>query len=231
MSIAVEVGLLSGKTATVQAGRDETVQTLSRRAQIALGAGNGRLVDSSGVVLDGSQAIMNTGIQNGSSLTLHVYRVQVQASGGSFAAILGDGSVVTWGDADVGGDSSAWQGQLTNVQQVQASACAFAAILGDGSVVTWGHAGSGGDSSDVQKQLKNVQLIQASAGAFAAILGDGLVVTWGHADSGGDSRTVQGQLKNVQQVKASRFAFAAVLGDGSIVTWGAADRGDDSSSE
>ena len=80
MSIAVETGLLSGKAATVTAGLDETVQTLSRRAQITLGAGKGRLLDSSGVVLDGSQAITNTGIQNGSSLTLHVNGLKVQAT-------------------------------------------------------------------------------------------------------------------------------------------------------
>ena len=58
----------------------------------------------------------------------------------AFAAILGDGSVVTWGDADSGGDSSAVQDQLRDVQQIQASHTAFAAILGDGSVVTWGNA-------------------------------------------------------------------------------------------
>eukprot|EP00439_Symbiodinium_sp_Y106_P035423 s1336_g4.t1 len=237
MSIAVEVGLLSGKTATVQAGRDETVQTLSRRAQIALGAGNGRLLDASGVVLDGSQVIIDTEIQNGSSLTLHVLRVQVQASGVSFAAILGDGSVVTWGDADWGGDSSAVQGQLKNVQQIQATAtsenrhgAAMAAILADGSVVTWGHDGSGGDSRAVQRQLKNVQQVQASCYAFAAILGDGSVVTWGHDGSGGDSSAVQGQLTNVHQVQASCYAFAAILGDGSVVTWGDPDYGGDSSS-
>ena len=55
---------------------------------------------------------------------------------GRFAAIFGDGSVVTWGDSDCGGDSSAVQDQLKNVQQVQASNFAFAAILSDGSVVT-----------------------------------------------------------------------------------------------
>ena len=48
-----------------------------------------------------------------------------------FAAILGDGSVVTWGDASFGGDSSAVQGQLKHVQQIQAALRAFAAILGD----------------------------------------------------------------------------------------------------
>ena len=48
----------------------------------------------------------------------------------AFAAILGDGSVVTWGDARFGGDSSAVQDQLRDVQQIQASHHAFAAILG-----------------------------------------------------------------------------------------------------
>ena len=84
--------------------------------------------------------------------------------------ILCDGSVVTWGDEAEGGDSTAVQEQLTNVQKTQASPGAFAAILGDGSVVTWGHVCLGGDSSAVQEQLKNVQQIQASFGAFAAIL-------------------------------------------------------------
>ena len=58
---------------------------------------------------------------------------QIQASHLSFAAILGDGSVVTWGEADYGGDSTAVQDQLTNVQNIQATDTAFAAILGDGS--------------------------------------------------------------------------------------------------
>ena len=56
----------------------------------------------------------------------------------AFAAVLGDGSVVTWGDPWTGGNSNAVQGCLTDVQKIQASARAHAAILGDGSVVTWG---------------------------------------------------------------------------------------------
>ena len=163
MSIAVEVGLLSGKTATVQAGLDESVHTLRRKGQIALGVGRGRLLDSSGCALDGCAPIKTTSVANGDSLTLHLSRVQVQASSHAFAAILGDGSVETWGNADFGGDSSAAQGQLQDVQQIQASHRAFAAILGDGSVVTWGEAGCGGDSSAAQGRLKNVQQIQACA--------------------------------------------------------------------
>ena len=50
-----------------------------------------------------------------------------------FAAILQDGSVVSWGVAHWGGDSSAVQDQLRGVQQIQATDRAFAAILEDGS--------------------------------------------------------------------------------------------------
>ena len=60
---------------------------------------------------------------------------------------------MTWGDATFGGDSSAIQDQLSNVQQIQASFGAFLAIRGDGSVVAWGNVGMGGDSSAVQDQL------------------------------------------------------------------------------
>ncbi|CAE7808777.1 kidins220b, partial [Symbiodinium sp. KB8] len=169
---------------------------------------------------DESSSRRHTRLQNGDSLTLHITRVKVQASGFAFAAILGDGSVVTWGNPVFGGHSSAVQDKLKNVQQIQASAYNFAAILADGSIVTWGMASDGADSSAVQDQLKNVQQIQASFGDFAAILGDGSVVTWGDAACGGDSSAVQDQLNNVQQIQASGRAFAAILADGSVVTWG-----------
>ena len=41
---------------------------------------------------------------------------QIQATFTAFAAILGDGSVVTWGAAGGGGDSSSVQHQLNYVQ-------------------------------------------------------------------------------------------------------------------
>ena len=50
---------------------------------------------------------------------------------------------MTRGHAGSGGDSSAVQDQLKNVQQIQACKDAFAAILGHGSVVTWGDARCG----------------------------------------------------------------------------------------
>ena len=79
---------------------------------------------------------------------------QVQATSYAFAAILADGSVVTWGK-HAGGDSSDVHDQLKNVQQIQATSFAFAAILADGSVVTWGNPGAGGDISAVQDELQS----------------------------------------------------------------------------
>ena len=70
----------------------------------------------------------------------------IQATWGAFAAILADGSVVTWGDADCGGDSSAVQDQLRGVQQVQATGHAFVAV----------HEDCGGDSLAVQKKPRLV---------------------------------------------------------------------------
>ena len=75
---------------------------------------------------------------------------QIKATGRAFAAILFDGSVVTWGDAERGGNSSELQEQLQSVQQIQATAFAFAAIIGGGFVVTSGLNGHGGDNSVVQ---------------------------------------------------------------------------------
>ena len=133
MSITVEVGLLSGRTATVKAGLDEEVDALKCRAETALGVSKGRLRNSSGGLLNGYARIQEAWVQNGDSLTLQLNRVQVCGSKHAFAAILGDASVVTWGYALYGGDSRAVQQLLTNVQQIQASGRAFAAILGDGS--------------------------------------------------------------------------------------------------
>jgi alpha-tubulin suppressor-like RCC1 family protein len=58
----------------------------------------------------------------------------------SFAALKKDGSVVTWGRADQGGDSSNVASQLRSgvTQITSAYYGAFAALKSDGSVVSWG---------------------------------------------------------------------------------------------
>ena len=69
----------------------------------------------------------------------------------AFAAVKQDGSVVTWGDADYGGNSDKVGDQLTDgVRHVVGTWYAFAAVKPDGSVVTWGDAGRGGNSDERQ---------------------------------------------------------------------------------
>ena len=161
MAIVVDVTLLSGQSVSLEADLTASVQGLAERARKALRVGRGRLFTSSGSVLDGDTKLGAAQLQTGDCLTLQVGTIRICGDTHCFAAILGDGSVATWGDEDYGGDCSSAQDRLKDVQQIQASEGAFAAILGDGSVVTWGDAESGGDSSSVQDQLKNVQQIQA----------------------------------------------------------------------
>jgi hypothetical protein len=153
----------------------------------------------------------------------------------AFAAIKADGSVVTWGFADWGGDSSSVADKLDgkiDVVQVFSSSCAFAALRADGSVVTWGDSRYGGDSSNVADQLDgtiDVVKVFSSGFAFAALREDGSVVTWGgtvvnsYFDWGGDSSSVADKLDgkiDVVQVFSNYSAFAALRADGSIITWG-----------
>ena len=140
---------------------------------------------------------------------------QIEATSFAFAAVRGDGGVVTWGDPQCGGDSTAVREQLNaQVRQVHATSHAFAAVKDDGTVVTWGSAANGGDSTTIQPILKNVQHIQATHCAFAALQTDGHVLAWGDTRFGGDCSHVQDQLRDVYQIHASGYAFAALRMDG-----------------
>ncbi|CAE8636215.1 unnamed protein product [Polarella glacialis] len=138
----------------------------------------------------------------------------------AFAAIKADGSVVTWGDADGGGNSSAVAPLLIEgVFQVCGSRRAFAAIKADGSVVTWGDGRVGGNSSAVAPLL---------TGDNVHVCGN--VVTWGDGRGGGNSSDVAPLLTGgVVQVCGNPYAFAAIKADGSVVTWGIDHGGGDSS--
>ena len=77
------------------------------------------------------------------------------SSNGAFAALMKDGSVVTWGLGDWGGDSSSVQAELKQgVVNIFPTHGAFAALKRNGSVITWGGADCGGDSSSVQEELE-----------------------------------------------------------------------------
>eukprot|EP00434_Breviolum_minutum_P046847 symbB.v1.2.043403.t1/scaffold14375.1/size858/1 len=208
--LRIHVALLNGNPELLTLLPSSTVRDVRTEAQRAFGKKHLRLITAKNrVLVNLEQTLEEAEIEDGECLTALVLQPQLAATRSAFALWCpGDSAIVTWGDAQSGGDSSAVQDQLANVQQIQASDGAFAAILEDGSVVTWGEADHGGDGSAIRDQLKGVQQIQATRfGAFAAILEDGSVVTWGDAEHGGDSSAVRDHLKGVQQIQATSEAF------------------------
>ncbi|WP_395714561.1 Calx-beta domain-containing protein [Reyranella sp.] len=153
----------------------------------------------------------------------------------AFAAVAADGSVVTWGNGQNGGDSSAVASQLHDVAGIGSNAFAFAALRRDGSVIAWGNQNFGGNNASVASALDgrvDVVGLFSTATAFAALRADGSVVTWGAPGNGGDSAAVAGRLDgsiDVANIASTLSAFAALRVDGSVVTWGFAAQGGDSS--
>ena len=226
-SLELRVALLSGEEATVVLPRISSVDTLRKRAQDMLNNSIGKLITTAGVLLQGSASLESAGLSDGDVVTALVQEGALVATEAAFAFIRPDGSVVTWGDPDSGGDSRAVQEDLRDVVQIKAAGAAFAAIRRDGSVVTWGCRGLGGDSSRVRSQLRHVNQIQANMDAFAAITEDGRVVAWGDPEAGGDCSLVSDQLHDVKQIQSTMRAFAALRADGRVVTWGDEECGGD----
>ncbi|MFZ6688771.1 hypothetical protein ACO0K0_13570 [Undibacterium sp. SXout11W] len=145
----------------------------------------------------------------------------VYATQTSFAALLSNGNVVSWGDLPrMQSSLNTVQSSLTNVASIASTEYAFAALKNDGTVVTWGDSTVGGDSNAVASQLTKVVAITANKYAFAALTANGTVVTWGMASKGGSS-AVTASLNNVRAIYATPFGgFLAVNKDGSFATWG-----------
>ncbi|MEI7796958.1 MAG: hypothetical protein WCI06_10035, partial [Methylococcaceae bacterium] len=143
---------------------------------------------------------------------------QIFSTNTAFAALRADGSVVTWGNVNYGGNSTTNTTLATalngvadtqDVTHIYSNAQAFAALRKDGSVVTWGDITAGGSTSivvsgkviDVQNQLlADVKQIYSTGTAFAALKNDGTVVTWGNQLAGGattSSSIVAGKIVTV----------------------------------
>ena len=104
---------------------------------------------------------------------------QVIPSSAAFAALRQDGSVITWGDPQKGGDSQ--HVSLTKIQHLAATASAYAAISQTAGLVTWGDPEAGGVCSEPPAGV--LRLRATAGGAFAAILKDGSVTTWGDPET------------------------------------------------
>jgi hypothetical protein len=130
----------------------------------------------------------------------------------AYAAIKNDGKVVTWGNAEAGGDSSDVQHELRNVKEVICGDWCFAALRNDGTVVTWGDARYGGDSSGVQDELRNVkEVISGPSFAFVALCHDERLIAWGQY---GDHK-----VTNVKKLLTGP-CFAVIRNDETVITLG-----------
>ena len=67
---------------------------------------------ATGVILQGKPTLRAANLQNGATVTAHVRQAQLVSSALAFALLRPDGTVVTWGNAIDGGDSSAVQDEL-----------------------------------------------------------------------------------------------------------------------
>jgi uncharacterized protein YjdB len=158
--------------------------------------------------------------------------VSVYNNNSSYAALKLDGSVVTWGSNDTGGNSnfpSTTSLSTAKVVRICNSGSAFAALTSTGNVITWGGTTSGvygGNSSAVTGSLTNVVAIYSNNYAFAALKNNGQVITWGDSGSGGTSSSVSNDISaNVVAVYSTSSAFTAVRKDGRAVVWGASNYG------
>ena len=185
-SIKLEVSLPSGHCETISVSDSGTIADLKIAARRSFGQCFLRLATADGRLLDPTDSLSLSGLQDGDCLSAVAQQPKIAANRSAFALYcVGGHRIITWGQPDKGGDSSRVQDQLRNVQQICGSGRAFAAILADRSVVTWGDPKCGGDSSRVQDQLRNVQQIRGTALCFCCNFG-----RWKRGDLGRSRRRV-----------------------------------------
>lgn len=169
---------------------------------------------------------------------------------GAYAALKSDGSVVTWGNSNYGGDSSNVSSALSSgVDRIFANGMAFAAhkpsASGGSIIVLWGHRAFGGRAYNhtvsgslspidanhgfIKEFDEKIVDIAATHYAFAALSDQGNVATWGYRTYGGNSATVSERLTNIQKIVGSKGAFAAITDTGAVITWGHNNHGGNSS--
>ena len=152
---------------------------------------------------------------DGDVITVLVFaapRVFAHRGGSAFAALKGDGSVVTWGHLIFGGNSDSVQSELQGgVRHVVGNESAFAAVKEDGSVVTWGNALDGGDSEKVTSELSGGVEHVGNLSAFVAVKEDGSVVTWGRAGRGGNSNAGEVRVEGLSLHRSHRRYACAVM--------------------
>jgi len=106
------------------------VGDLKNLPQKTFGKGFLKLVSAEGHVLTNlMDTLQAAGVQDGEHLTAVAQQAKVAASDCAFVLCCGGNQPVAWGHPDMGGNSSAVQDQLRNMQQIQSTSGAFASWL------------------------------------------------------------------------------------------------------
>jgi regulator of chromosome condensation (RCC1) repeat-containing protein/Regulator of Chromosome Condensation (RCC1) repeat protein len=168
----------------------------------------------------------------------------VTAGDRHLVALALDGTVLTWGENDVGqlGNSTsapretpALVPNLSNIISVKAGDVHTLALQQDETVVAWGdnfygQLGSGDRASSNAPRLipglTQVRAIAAGYARSAALTNDGAVWTWGHDHYGGldvviVNPTKMPELSGVVEIAAGWEHTLAVKADGTVWAWGA----------
>ena len=221
-------------------GRSDYIDTSSLGNALTSGVSDAVTSFTSYVILKTNGSAYTVGWTFGDGIPSYVQRQlladvdTVVMTHKGFAALKGDGSVVSWGDV---GDapSSVSSGVVKLFANPYSNTQSIAALKADGSLFSWGglpHDAQ--DSTPVQDQLMaGVWHVAFTDGKIAALKRDGSVVHWGKpTHSQGTYPTfelVADQLQDgVVGIASTRAAFAAFKRDGSVVTWGDSSEADSS---
>jgi alpha-tubulin suppressor-like RCC1 family protein len=181
--------------------------------------------------------------------------VKAVSGGGIYAmALLGNGTVVAWGNNEQGelGDGTTTERTLpvavkglTNVTAISAGTETSLALLADGTVMAWGDNGSGelgnGSTEPMStvpvpvRGLTHIVAITAGENFNLALRDDGTVWAWGDNSAGelGIGSFVEQNvpvqipgLSGVKQVASGTLHALAVLANGTVMAWGDNGSGD-----
>lgn len=156
--------------------------------------------------------------------------VRIFSNDWSFAAIMSDGSVKTWGGYEnsthYGSDSSSVASQIaSDVVDVIAARRSYVAVKKDGSLVTWGyHFETEGFATVAPMMTSPVSSVYSNGEAYLARLVDGRSFLWGDSFSTGSAKELP---RNLQSLVGTAKAFVGVDTEGAIYGWGDARFGGD----
>jgi alpha-tubulin suppressor-like RCC1 family protein len=132
-------------------------------------------------------------------------------------AVRDDGTVIAWGEDELGADQTNIPSGLTNAVAVAAGDYFALALKSDGTVKGWGYDGFGDVSG--ADDLTGVAAIATCLGNNLALESNGTLVTWGV-----DGVDPPAGATNITAIATGK-GFSLALSNGIVVAWGRDDYG------